>query len=905
MVYGSQDYYAHSRIAVYLADGGTKSLSRGSGWDVACLYMEDGSGVHGPFSSSITFQPGWSHIHIVGYNQNQGFNYQLTSALTSMFDVVAPDPVTIDTNAAQYLTGDFNGDGLTDIGVVKEREVYLGLSDGSQFVEQSVWPITFGSDGYTSADYNGDGLSDLAWFDKSSGTVYVGYSDGAGFSAPEALPLTFTLTAEEDQIQIGELNGDGLPDLGVFDPISGDIEMALSSGSSPDLLVEIDNGIGGVSGISYQPSTTMDNDFLPLIMPVVTHSQMADGMGNVYTTRYTYAHGLYDSDTREFRGFGEVDVYDAESVVTITEFHQDPYNKGRPYRMSVKDADGNLWSKAEKTWQSTTPFPGLDVFFTYLEQVDEFIYDGDATYKQTRTRFAYDSYGNLTSSYMEGDVDVVGDERQTLTTFNANETAWILSTPSRVQTLDADSNLVAQVRFRYDGAVDDATPPTHGNLTQEAEWLNLPTVRWLPAEMTYDDCGNMLTASNAEGHSISNTYDATGTYLETVRNSLGHTRQTVYNPRNGQKVSETDANGVTSIYTYDALGRKTASSITDPGSGLTHVVSELEYDTSAVPVRTKITAYALPGKQGALVSYQFSDGLGRNLQTRAPAENPARQVVTGAVEYDSKGQVKKQWAPYLDDYSESFVSYTTVSGLANPGQYEYDPMGRVVKIISSNGEEESITYDDWSVEMTDARNHVNRKTRDAHGRLVEVQEHNDGEIYTTTYEYDALDNLVHTVDHAGNESFMTYDSQNRRLSMNDPDMGLWTYTYDDVDNLVEQTDARGVTVTHTYDALNRLTRKSFTTPDGCGVYPQPDVVYEYDDPAVSYAIGKLTRMTDASGVVEFEYDCYNRVTSETRILDGQDYSLDRGYDLMGRLPTPTITWLAIPTIRRALSKRCR
>ncbi len=78
---------------------------------------------------------------------------------------------------------------------------------------------------------------------------------------------------------------------------------------------------------------------------------------------------------------------------------------------------------------------------------------------------------------------ITGDERHTVTTYNLNPDAWILSRPALVQSFDDAGVLTAQRRFFYDNAADTATPPTRGQLTREEEWLDRdrsgPVNRWM------------------------------------------------------------------------------------------------------------------------------------------------------------------------------------------------------------------------------------------------------------------------------------------------------------------------------------------------------------------------------------------------------------------------------------------
>ena len=81
-----------------------------------------------------------------------------------------------------------------------------------------------------------------------------------------------------------------------------------------------------------------------MVLQVVTESTSSDGRGNTYKKTYHYGNGFYDAPTREFRGFGHVEVRNAENTSNVTDFHQDYERKGRPYQTTVYDVDGNTWT---------------------------------------------------------------------------------------------------------------------------------------------------------------------------------------------------------------------------------------------------------------------------------------------------------------------------------------------------------------------------------------------------------------------------------------------------------------------------------------------------------------------------------------------------------------------------------
>ncbi|MBI4597113.1 MAG: glycohydrolase toxin TNT-related protein [Candidatus Omnitrophica bacterium] len=815
---------------------------------------------------------------------------QWSIALATPTGFVARDTfmLTLGTTNHEPLVGDFNGDGFTDIALSDNQagHVQVAFSNGTSFVPQTTSLVGFGpGQPHTSADLSEDDRSDVLYYDRAAGRIRLAVSTGAGFTDQGTLAPVFTQTSTSDVLQIGDFNGDGLMDFAVFNTTSGSTQLALSQGVALDLLTNVANGLGGTTTLAYQPSTQLSNTRLPFITQVVNEVTIGDGLGHTYRTTYQYDGGVYDAPTKEFRGFAAATVVDAENNTTRTTFLQDEHEKGRPAQSEFRDATGTLWTKSLTTWSCSEMYPG--VHFTRLDQTDSFTYDGDATFRQTRSRFTYDAYGNVTQTIEDGDVGVTGDERTSTSAFTLNPTAWILNRPAVVQTLDAAGVVIAQRRFYYDGASSTAALPTLGDLTREEEWLNAPTEQWLATSLAYDAYGNVAGVTDALGRTTANTYDAGGTYLTRIQNALGHSRQLAYDARLGQVTSSTDQNNQTTTTEYDALGRVT--NVIGPLDTAALPTMSYAYDLSTVPSKTSVSTRIQSGQPAMLTVHAFADGLGRTIQTRAPAEDPAKQVVTGAVELNSRGLAVKQWVSYLSTASTAYVPIASESSFSTLAfvSSTYDPLGRTLTVTEPDGSVSSTSYSDWTVTATDALGHQTRRASDAYGRLVTVEELNPPNTYTTRYQYDAANRLTRVTDHAGNATVMAYDSLGRKLSMDDPDMGHWTYGYDAVDNLTNQTDARGVVINFAYDALNRLTQKSYTIPSPSTLDPSPPVTYAYDDAQQSFATGKLTSVADGSGSSRFIYDQLGRLITETKILDGTTYTIQRAYDLPGRLTTLT------------------
>ena len=772
------------------------------------------------------------------------------------------------------MPGDFNADGLSDMCLFKKSagEFKIYFSNSKAFVDGGVWISGYatGRDPLLS-DFNNDGLTDVGFWDNSSFVWNYAISTGSVFINKGAWLSNFGAVTDESATT-GDFNGDGITDRALFDKDVQGInrwKVQLNTLKPSDLMIEVDNGIGGKTKVAYSYAAKQDNSALPFPVYVASSISLVDTLPigqteEVYTQNFAYSGGYYDATDREFRGFAKIRVSDPiTNNYTETYFYQgkpgqDGALKGQIDKSLAFDGNNRQISQAINTYEVRKAGPQNNVLgFPMLTETSTTIWEENGTSITNKSSMVYDNIGNVTEAFDDGDIAKTGDEKSTATIYSpAYEIGH--NRPLEVSLKDKGLNVISKKAFEYD---------TKGNISKDNVFifdsLNSLT-RNSVTQYSYDSFGNLASSTDALGRSVTTEYETTFyAYPQKVTNALGQCVTYVYDPKLGVITSVTDPNGQTTTTTYDAFGRVIEAKNADNQTVATNSYPDFN---------TKVTTNAI-----GLFKTEYVDGLGRKYKGVSVGEDgAAARHVTSEVYYNDRGQVEKESIAHYIDEDPAQISYV---------RYEYDLRGRPKKTISdfpgtAKDAESSVNYiDPLYTETTDPQGHKKGALKDVYGNAIEVTEFTSGGVFKTQYEYDVQNNLTKTTDSKSNVTQIWYDSIGRKLKMNDPDMGIWTYEYDLLGNLIRQTDAKNQVLEFQYDALNRLTGKLTAG--------QTLATYTYDAPGKPNCIGRLSKVTDQSGSTEFFYDKFGREIKSTKTIGigTTPYTVERTYDILDRLLT--------------------
>jgi len=480
----------------------------------------------------------------------------------------------------QFLTGDFNGDGLADLcGMgTDDTHRWVGLSkgDGTFVFTAGTNLMSSGLDfdngfyGYLGqvsiADFNGDGLGDLCGMGTDNEDRWVGLSNGDG---------TFVFTSETDLLPSGldfnawtqgyvdlllgaDFNGDGLADICSMGSSETERWLGLSEHEAPRLEKVVqgwqsESEHGVATQIEYRPLVDTNiyvkgsgakfpvRDVVST-MHVVSTLTKDNGQGGTYATDYTYRSARRHLHGRGFLGFQQFESYDRQTQLSLVETlaHDFPFT-GRALQTETFYIPDPLADPSD---------PG------YAERINLVENDWicDLVAGATNSLFAFNPKSVATTWELGNTNDVVAQT----TTWNWYDNQNTNSLPPTTQPTNLYAeitygNLVKSVvEYDDDGDLKQTTANSYDDWVDSSHWL---LGRLDESTVTHE-------ASNQAAVVRSSSFD----YDETT----GLLSQETIEPDDAQFELITD-------YYYDSFGNITNKTLTPAGLSARTVLS-VEYD---------------------------------------------------------------------------------------------------------------------------------------------------------------------------------------------------------------------------------------------------------------------------------------------------------------------------------------
>ncbi len=415
--------------------------------------------------------------------------------------------------------------------------------------------------------------------------------------------------------------------------------------------------------------------------------------------------------------------------------------------------------------------------------------------------------------------------------------------------------------------------------------------------VTYDANGNAMSGTDPNGQTRRYEYDAAERQVTDIvpdganEQSIGRTYDTVGNLTG---VMDPVATLTTAYNRVDDL---TAATLAAPGAPDTHIDytrtkngmrATLAVATGSNPVQSVAYGYdalnrplSLTASAPASFAYEYQyDGAGR-LKSRGPGAGGTGVVIR--YEFDAGSRITRvssaspDGSTVLADFRHAYDALGNVLTAQDEGgttTYTYDAINQLTG-ASGPGISETYTYD--AVGNRLSKNGVNY-TYDVANRLVSSS---DGTTYsydangnlrtrttggaTTTYVWNARNQLTRIDFSDGTFATYTYDGIGRRISKRDRAGVVRHYVYDGAD-LVQELDAGGAVVaSYVYETLDHPVSM---TRGGATYY------YAYD------RLGSVVGLTNGAGelVVRYRYDPWGNLLAAS----GSNPALENPFRFTGR-----------------------
>jgi RHS repeat-associated protein len=580
--------------------------------------------------------------------------------------------------------------------------------------------------------------------------------------------------------------------------------------------------------------------------------------------------------------------------------------------------------------QSALPFPRLQGSTTLtFDRERPFVIGPQAPDTEDGTlitqcdeTFTTDGYGNL-RTHVNTCFDSGGrsiESTVTNNTYEPNPTDWLISNPKTTSSTSWRSGfpLTREYLFTYDsrGLLETVTRDIH-----EANGTPNDETAWHRKSFGRNDFGNpeqiieeVLTGDPARPTTID--YDEDQIFPWKITNALGQTTQVSFEPGFGKPATIIDQNHRIVQHTYDGMGLLTETH--DP-TGLTvrsySSSSTIQRDTAAGLIYPRIqVASDRQGVDGTPTGGTLVevDHLGRPVLIRSKGFGGTDIIQEQA--YDFAGRLVGETLPHTLDATEVPVE-----------RYRYDGLHRLTDVRHADGS--SVRYQHASVASLGSNyrhwlreldcGFVAEDARATTGCPVEIQyaidetgredvvisdhvgrviRNIDGENTATTerfsdYNYGPF-NLPYlayqnraTVDDWENPTFeYTRDHYGRIKTVLDRDTGTSTRAYNGYDELIRTEDPKQQVRWFAHDALGRVTRLT----DDSGV---SQWIYDQGQNALgrlSETISPPTSENPDGQRVSYTYEPFtpgaNRGLPQRidHIIDGASYPVDIDYDGLGR-----------------------
>lgn len=454
------------------------------------------------------------------------------------------------------------------------------------------------------------------------------------------------------------------------------------------------------------------------------------------------------------------------------------------------------------------------------------------------------------------------------------------------------------------------------------------------ASFTYDDKGNVISVTDADGKSRKFKYDDNDN-LVSMTDVKGKEFKYEYDSKKNV-TKATSAAKMVYNFTYDSYGNIKEQKQTDAADAASYIKISKTYTADGNYALTSTDAlgnkasYEWMTQRGVLNS--MTDAKGN--QTLYRYDNMKRlTAVSQKVTIDGAEERVRNAYTFTKDQMTSILHNGFTYGFTYDGfgnlekvdvtgnplvQYEREERnGKLLKMVYGNGQSIRCVYDDLErIQTTYFRKSTAASEQkccsyeyDRQSNLSKVTNYLSGKTYQLSY--DLLDRLCQVVDEEGNSYEYTYDADNNMVKMYRTVGNAYlseAYTYDD-DGRETKTSLRGFVRSTTYDTLGRVSKQSWNKPAFATTYTyvpgsggsKSGMIQEMKNGSetLSYTYdenGNITKITDAKGSTTYAYNELNQLIRENNhiLKKTVTYCYDVGGNLTSRKEYAYTTAVSLP-----------
>jgi len=817
-------------------------------------------------------------------------------------------------------TGDFNGDGITDILTFAWAHPHINWElryfDGKGEWKIADCPLSGSIDPgnpnhpdryiYTT-DINDDGKSDILDinFKHDNGGIVgsyfdIYYSKGDGFKTKEGQYFT-ALTPHFSHIHnFFDFNGDGKSESLIWTttPYSPLHIMSYHKNEKSNLAVSFTTGLGEKTSVRYLPLTNalvyskdaqVQFPLCNIQPPTYVVNARKDDIGNAHISTQTYRYGnlLLHKQGKGLLGFKHRTILDNQTdikrVITNDIYtYQDKFYF--PYQKKIE-----IYNQADQVFLETTnkfnhigyssPFK----FFPYIESSHSFEKEisSNEFIRTKRSIFNYDIYGNLTAQKILVDPaekpsstphsQYMHETNTSITPKAPDLTNWITGLPEEIT-----------VKVRYiSEEKDEATTELTYYEADEPNFTRLKEKNVYPGNnltsnlttkevYTYDVYGNMKSVTidapfaqppleaRSSGSNYSDVYMSR--FPTSTYNAMEQVSTATYDPVYGNMKTSSDPNELTTHYENNPMGnfKKTIS----PTGIETIAVTRWAEGHPHAP--TNALYYTWQQSSGTPEVLVFYHKTGVELRTVTTGYDGSVMYVDKI--YNSKGLLHKVSLPHNQEPTPAYTEYL------------YDDYNRLETVISPDGTTTTTTYGANQTSVTTIKDDISRTASqklNAAGWLTESTD-NRGNVVKNEYFCNGKLSKTYIMGQENTAITFDYDERGNRSLLNDPNYGPMTSVYNAFGELEQQTNPRDEITSYSYNKLSQAINE--TSIEGT-----TDWLYS----TAPRRIGTLESIIKNNHLTNYRYDDALRPISITETISGKPYTTRFTYDELGRLETTT------------------